>query len=74
MGMFVLFGMLFLVLMAVLYVLLYNASEQWRLGLRRLLPVGIAVLAVAGLLGDAFLYVTVFAVDGPTLEQGRGGW
>jgi hypothetical protein len=71
MGMFVLIAVFYLALMAALYVALANVSAYWRASIQRPMRAGIAVLAVAGLLGCAYAYVTVYAVDAPTLEQGR---
>jgi hypothetical protein len=71
MGMFILIAVLFLCLMAVLYVVVLNASEHWRSSLQRPLRAGIVALVVVGLLGCVYLYVTAYAVDAPTLEQGR---
>ena len=71
MGIFIVAAVLFLSLMAVLYVFLHNASEHWPSSVQRPLRAGFATLVVVGLLGCAYLYVTTYAVDGPTLEQGR---
>jgi len=72
MGILIPVAVLFLFLMAVLYVILYNVSDNWPSRVQRLLRVGFAAIVVAGLLGCAYLYITTYALDAPSLEQGRG--